>query len=196
MQSAAATIINKKKVPNDKYFTPESLAKFHVEYFYKLVNNNVKDTYEPFAGEGVYIPFLNAISNRVFQTELDDGTDFFQFDMETNNTDCDSLSIITNPPYSKITPILKRIVEERYMHVSLLIGTMNLTPSRLQFMEKNGYRLIGMHFTRVRGWFSFSVIVTWTKSYFGEESEHMAKITSDVCWHIQDDTNIPVSKTE
>ena len=57
--------------------------------------------------------------------------------------------IISNPPFSQIDNVFEKSVMLDPHTISYLIGAMNLTTRRIAYMEKNGYKLVKFHLTKV-----------------------------------------------
>lgn len=73
--------------PNDKFYTPDWVAKDMVEFFHPY-----GEILEPCKGEGVFLKYLP----EAHWCEIDEGRDFFQWTKPVT-------WIITNPPYSILT---------------------------------------------------------------------------------------------
>lgn len=86
--------------PNDEIYTPEPIAKWIIEQL------PIKDTdtlYDPFKGGGVfYNNFPTA--NTKHWSEIKEGKDFFDFHTKVD-------WIISNPPYSQYTEVMKHSYE-------------------------------------------------------------------------------------
>lgn len=148
--------IKSKVSRNDKIYTPQKLVQKHID----LVRHLIMPTdvlFEPFAGQGAYLDGLrtNFPTNEIKQTEIDNGTDFFEFNEYIN-------CIVSNPPYSMIDNVLKHSVELNPRVISYLIGVINLTPKRIYYMNQNGYFIENLFICKVRGWFSMTVAVTFS----------------------------------
>ena len=150
--------IRNREVPNDVFYTPIELVKIHL----KKVSPYVKPDdviYDPFYGKGVYYnTFPEEFKKNKFEfSEIELGKDFFNFNGKVD-------VIISNPPYSIMNKVLQKSVELQPHTISFLIGLLNLTPKRIEFMNKYGYYLSYMYMTKVYKWFGATVIVIFSKS--------------------------------
>ena len=147
--------IKKRETPKDVFYTPISLVKIHLG----LVKPNDNDIiYDPFYGKGAYYnEFPNIYKNNSFLfSEIEMGKDFFEFNEKID-------IIISNPPYSMIDKVLEKSVSLKPHTISYLISIHNLTTKRIEYMNKNGYCLTVLHFTKVYKWFGMSIIVAFSK---------------------------------
>ena len=132
--------------------TPTDLAQ-------KLVNmvpfkpNDV--LYEPFKGDGNFYN-LFPTENVKFWSEIKEDKDFFNFEQ---NVDW----VISNPPWSKITRILDKLVKICNTGFALLIHSLTISPNRIKFIEDNGFVITKYHMVKVTGWFSHSVFIICEK---------------------------------
>jgi hypothetical protein len=149
-----STDIKKRTKPNDKFYTPLSLVKIHLEKF------NIPDgsiIYEPFYGTGNY---YNELCKKfplctIFFTEIDLDKDFFDFNKKIDY-------IISNPPYSIIDKVLEKSCQLKPKVISYLIAFHNLTAKRIEYMNKEGYYIINFHLTKVFKWYGMSLIITFS----------------------------------
>ena len=132
--------------------TPIELAK-------KLIDMVEFDTtdilYEPFKGTGNFYNNFPKENKKIWD-EILDNKDFFK-----SNKTCDW--VITNPPWSKITTILDKLVNICNKGFALLVHSMTLSPTRIKFINDNGYSIINYHMVRVKGWFSHAVFIICKK---------------------------------
>lgn len=157
MNISTAHKIQKKEKPNDVFYTPLSLVKKHLEIVKKYVKE--KDIiFDPFFGDGAYYNlFKDYFKDNTFDyTEIEMKKDFFKYD---KNVDI----IVSNPPYSCIDEVLEQSVKLNPRVISYLIGVINLTPKRIEYMNKKGYVLKNYFFTKVYKWFSMSCLCTFVK---------------------------------
>ena len=143
--------IKQKKIPNDVFITPLLLSKKAID----MIEYNKNDIwYDPFKATGSYYnQFPN--NNKVY-TEITENKDFFEFN--------DKIDIIcSNPPYSLINKVLEHCVKLNPKIINLLLGIINLSPRRIQYMNDNGYYLTKLHLVNVRGWFACNVVVQFEK---------------------------------
>ena len=154
MTSTISHNIKIRKISNDKFYTPETLVKIHLDKF-DIPDNSI--IYEPFYGEGAYYKQMEKkyTNCKLFFTEIELGTDFFSFD---TNVDY----IISNPPYSCIDKVLEKSVSLKPKIISYLIGFGNITTKRIEYMNKNGYFIKDFHLTKVYKWYGMSLIITFS----------------------------------
>jgi len=143
--------IKKRDKPKDIFLTPIKLAKSHIDMI-EFKEDEV--WYDPFKNTGNYYnQFPN--DNKKW-TEIIDNKDFFTFDEKVD-------IICSNPPYSMIDAVLKKSITLNPRIISYLIGVNNLTPRRIEYMEKAGYFITKLHLLKVYEWYGMSYIVEWEK---------------------------------
>ena len=143
-------------VKNDEYWfhqTPQKLAK---DLIAQIDFSNINNIYEPFCGEGAfYKNFPDGIPK--FKSEIEDGEDFKDFDIQANNID----TIITNPPfkldgkncffqlimYFFNYPCIKNVY---FLCNDACFGS--LTPSRRKVMEEEGIFINEITTCAVKKW--------------------------------------------
>lgn len=138
------------------YWLHQSPPKLAKDLIADIDFSNIKNIYEPFAGEGAfYKNFPGGIPK--FKSEIEDGEDFKDFDIEANNID----TIITNPPFK---------LEGKNAFFSLIMYFFNypcvknvyflcndvcfgsLTPSRRKVMEEEGIFINEITTCAVKKW--------------------------------------------
>ena len=149
-------IIKKRVIPNDVFLTPLSVVNIHLDLLKKYVEPN-DIILDGFYGTGNYYnTFPEYFLNNTFDfTEIELGKDFFEYDKKVD-------VIVSNPPYSLINKILEKSVLLKPHTISYLIGMMNFTNKRIEYMNTNGYYLAEIHFTKIHKWFGMSIIVIFT----------------------------------
>jgi hypothetical protein len=158
MSSKTNDNIKKRETPNDVFYTPINLVKLHLNFVKEYLGEN-DIIYDPFFGSGNYFNTYAEVfdKNNTFEySEIEMGKDFFEYDKNVN-------MIVSNPPYSIIDRVLEKSVSLNPHTISYLIGCNNLTAKRIEYMNKNGYYLSKIHFTKVFKWFGMSFIVVFTK---------------------------------
>tara|TARA_R110000824_G_scaffold175521_3_gene354048 strand:- start:339 stop:926 length:588 start_codon:yes stop_codon:yes gene_type:complete len=112
--------------------------------------------YEPFKGDG---NFYNEFpqENPKLWSEIKENVDFFNYDGENVEW------VISNPPWSKITKILDKLVKICNCGFALLIHSLTISPNRVNFIEDNGFVITKYHMVKVTGWFSHSVFIVCEK---------------------------------
>lgn len=158
MKSSINHKIKNKEKPNDIFYTPINLVKKHLEIITPYIKE--KDIIlDPFYGSGNYYNLFKDYfkKNNIFEfTEIEMKKDFFKYDKEVD-------VIISNPPYSCINEVLEHSVKLKPRIISYLIGLINMTPKRIEYMNKNGYILKNIYITKVYKWFGFTGILTFIK---------------------------------
>ena len=143
--------IKKRDKANDVFITPINLAKKHID----LINYKDGDIwYDPFKNSGNY--YNNFPNDNKVWSEILEGEDFFDFDMEVD-------IICSNPPYSMINKVLEKSVSLNPHTISYLIGMGNLTTKRIEYMNNNGYGLDNITMLKVHEWYGMSFITTFKK---------------------------------
>jgi len=138
----------KKVSAQDIKNTPEELAKNLID----LVEFSSTDIlYEPFRGTGNFYNNFPKDNPKIWD-EILDNRDFFK-----SKKNCDF--VITNPPWSKITTILDKLVKICNKGFALLVHSMTLSPSRIKFLNENGFSIVKYHMVKVKGWFSHAVFI-------------------------------------
>ena len=152
MNSKTNHLIKHRKEPKDVFITPLKLAKYHID----MIQYKPADIwFDPFKNNGSYYnQFPN--DNKKWAEILDD-KDFFDFNEKVD-------VICSNPPYSFIDLILEHSIKLKPKIISYLIGINNLTPKRIEYMEKNKYYITKIHLCKVFNWFGMSIIVVWKKN--------------------------------
>jgi hypothetical protein len=156
-QSVINTTIKKREKANDVFYTPLALVRVHLNIVKEYVCNG-DVVFDPFFGTGNYYNTYPEIftSNPFDFTEIEMDKDFFDYDKKVD-------VIISNPPYSMMDKVLEKSVSLEPHTISYLIGQNNLTCKRIEFMNKQGYYLDKLFFTKVFKWFGMSAIVVFTK---------------------------------
>lgn len=147
---------NRDGKTNDKKYTPYLLVDRYIEHIKDLVETT-DIIYEPFAGDGRIVNALREKfpNNKIEETEIDNGTNFFEFNESVD-------IIISNPPYSCIDTVLSHSIALKPRVISYLIGMINFSPKRVTYMNDNGYYIDRILFCRVRNWFGITSIITFS----------------------------------
>jgi hypothetical protein len=155
MSSQISHSIKHRDVAKDKFYTPQSLVKIHLQKFKDIPHGSL--ILEPFYGEGVYYNEMMRMFPHcsLAYTEIDKGLDFFEYKEPTDY-------IISNPPYSIIDKVLQHSVSLKPKVISYLIGFHNLTAKRIEYMNNNGYFITDFHLTKVMAWYGMSLIVSFS----------------------------------
>ena len=144
-------LIKNREVPLDVFYTPLSVVKQHL----LLIDAKEEDKwFDPFFGEGIY--YDNFPTENKCWTEINKGKDFFEFN--------DPVDIIcSNPPFSMLDKVFKKSVELKPRIISYLIGVNNLTPKRIEDMNRAGYGLSKCHMLKVKKWFGMQFLIVFEK---------------------------------
>jgi len=150
--------IKNREKPNDVFYTPINLVKKHLEIVQPYIKE--KDLIlDPFYGSGNYYNLYKDYfkkDNSFEWSEIEKEKDFFKYNKEVN-------IIVSNPPYSCINEVLEHSIKLKPRVISYLIGINNLTPKRLEIMNKNGYVLKDLYLSKVYKWFGMTAICTFVK---------------------------------
>jgi len=151
-----ANMVRKRKVANDRFYTPRSLVNIHLGLFYGLLDNML--IYEPFRGKGAYYnQFPEYFPTCTYDwSEIDDGQDFFDY---TGRPDI----IISNPPFSILDRVFERCFRLRPLVISFVLNQHAVTPCRLRTANEAGYYVMHYHLTRVDRWFGVACILTLSR---------------------------------
>ena len=151
---AWAKNLKDKKNPNDNKKTPLELAKKLIDMTPFYDDDVVLDG---FAGEGA---FINQYPQYIYPEwcEINYNRDFFKWKKMVDWVGP------TNPPYSKINKVFEHSVKIAKKGIAYLIGIINITPKRLQFLDDNNFGITHFHICQVRGWFGKSVFIIAQKN--------------------------------
>jgi hypothetical protein len=147
--------IQRRDKPQDVFYTPTELVKAHlgecVPYY--------KDgdlVFDPFFGKGAYYNLYDEFfpNCRKEFTEIAMGKDFFEYKGKPD-------IVVSNPPFSLISSVMKRLIELRPKCISLIMGSMNMTITRLRIMDEAGYTLSSLRIEKVDHWFAETFVATW-----------------------------------
>jgi hypothetical protein len=143
-----ANKIKKRETPNDVFYTPIPLVKVHLDFIAEYVKPEDK-WFDPFFGQGAY--YNNFPTEKKDFCEIALGKDFFNYHKEVD-------IICSNPPFSKLQKVLEHSITLKPRVVSYVMGVINLTPLRIELMNKHGYGLVKIHMCKVYNWFSVTVL--------------------------------------
>lgn len=157
--SEIARNTQKRTNPKDIFYTPKALVEAHLNIIKNLKNSNDKKILDPFFGKGIYYNLFNQYfpGCEYDFTEIELNKDFFKYNEKTD-------IIVSNPPYSMIDEVLEHSIKLKPRIISYLIAFHNLTPKRIEYMNKEGYYLINIYMSKVHSWFGMSLICTFEKS--------------------------------
>lgn len=129
--SKSGNNIRLRSLPNDVIFTPEGLA---LDLINEIGFTSKDYLLDPFKGEGAF--FNQFGTNKKEWCEINEGRDFFKR-CEIEKADW----IISNPPFSLITPILQKSMKCCKIGFGYIMPSYALTYPRILMCEKEGFRL-------------------------------------------------------
>ena len=138
---------NKDKA-KDKVYTPQEVAEDCMD----KIRHKIKPhhhLFEPFYGKGAFYDLFG--DNPKSYTEIDLGLDFFEIpdDIEIDY-------IITNPPYSIMTDIIKKMMKMKNLKgFGMLVNNLTMTPCRLQTFVDNGFYPTDRYYFKIHSWFGY-----------------------------------------
>lgn len=144
--------IKERRDANDIVYTPLPIALKLIEMCQIQPNDRVLD---PSKGKGVFFDNLPPCENKDW-CEVTEGRDFFDY-AEL----CDV--VVGNPPFSKWKAWLEHSVKLGPRKIGYVMGVLNLTAIKLQFMRDSGYEVVSYHLASVRGWFANTILVVFEK---------------------------------
>jgi len=143
-------------VKNDIYYLHQTPKKLARDLISQIDFSEIKNVYEPFAGEGAfYSQFPENIPK--FKSEIEDGEDFKDFNIEENQID----TIITNPPFKMegkncfFQLIMYFFNYKCIKNVYFLCNDYcfgSLTPSRRKLMEDEGIHINEITTCTIKKW--------------------------------------------
>jgi hypothetical protein len=163
--------ITRRSKPQDVYYTPTEVVKAHLREcvpYYKVGDL----VYDPFYGNGAYYNLYDEFFPQCRKefTEIEMGKDFFAYDGKPD-------IVVSNPPFSILKKVIKRLLELRPKCISLLMGALNMTPLRMRTMEEAGYILVSQRVESVRHWFGRSVLLTWVLKEYSPYPAYMCRVS-------------------
>lgn len=158
MKSNTCHSIKNRKIPKDVFYTPDLLAKQHIDYL-NIPNDPSLKWLDPSKGKGAY--YNQFPTDNKDWCEITEDKDFFKYNQPVD-------IIVTNPPYSLLNKFIKKSIELKATTISFLIGLLNITPKRIETFEKAGYKMTGIQIMNVYEWFGQSAIVVFTKTDQGK----------------------------
>ena len=149
MSSKISHSIKHRTTAKDKFYTPQTVAKTHIQ----LINHKPDDIWlDPFYGGGVY--YNNFPTHNKDYTEIRMNKDFFTYN---NKVDI----ICSNPPYSIIDNVIKKCIELKPRVISLLLLYGAITPKRMELLKDNHYGLVSLYTCKVFSWYGFAEAYTF-----------------------------------
>jgi hypothetical protein len=149
--TSTAHRIKNRTTPNDVFYTPLPLVKVHLDLIAEYVKPDDR-WFDPFFGQGAY--YNNYPTENKDFTEIALDKDFFTYDKEVD-------VICSNPPFSCMQRVLEHSITLKPRVISYIMGSMNLTPKRIEIMNNNGYGLVKLHMCNVFNWFSMTLLTVF-----------------------------------
>ena len=143
--------IKECEAPNDVFNTPFSLALKLIEMADIKPTDRVLD---PCRGNGAF--FDNLPSCKKDYCEITENKDFFAYNESVD-------IIIGNPPFSQWKSWPEHTAILCPSKICYVMGALNLTPKRINYLKQHGYILSKLHITTVRGWFGNTICVVFDK---------------------------------
>ena len=152
MLSRVSHKIKHRKIPNDNFTTPAELAIKCIDMVPLKTGDTVLDAA---LGMGIfYNNYPNYVSKK-FTTE----SDLFLLDNSIQSVDW----IITNPPYSHLDMWFKQSCQLCRKGFAYLLGIHNITPKRIEMVNKMGFGLTQLYLCKVYEWFGISCFVVFQR---------------------------------
>tara|TARA_R110000803_G_scaffold14681_9_gene40834 strand:+ start:149 stop:832 length:684 start_codon:yes stop_codon:yes gene_type:complete len=189
MTSKTSHTIKHRDNAKDVFITPVELAKKHINFTnqnlepkmfqyedgnYEEVEGRKQDFwYDPFKNSGNYYNNFPEWKAEKDWAEILEGRDFFKYqpgDIDEKffwTHEPSNLIICSNPPYSMMDKVYERCIELDAKIISFLVAFHSITPRRIEYMEKAGYKIKFLHICKVFKWYGMSCIVIFEK--LGEE---------------------------
>jgi hypothetical protein len=143
--------IKNRKSPNDKIYTPPSVAKKMIEICNILPTDKVLD---PSKGGGVFYDNLPECIKSY--CEIEEDIDFFDYNDEVD-------IIVGNPPFSLWNKWIDKTIQLNPKKVCYIYGVFNMTPKRFERFENNGYKIQKVVLVDIEWWLGASFIVLMEK---------------------------------
>ena len=164
------TLSKLRKTPNDVWSTPVTVVEEQIKdtqvmalkwCCYDLGECRELTWVDPFRHTGRYYDRFPE-NNKKEWAEITEGKCALEMDYEDK-------VVCSNPPYSIITKLLKKMTDDGAAVISLLILNMHLTAPRLAKMEEAGYKLLSIKFININGWWSAARCI-WVHDNYEEGS--------------------------
>ncbi len=174
---AIAHRIKRRETPQDVFYTPTELVKSHLrdcQPYYK--EGDV--VFDPFYGKGAYYNLYDEFFPNCKKefTEIAMGKDFFAYDGKPD-------IVVSNPPFSLMTKVIQHLFTLRPKCLSLLMGSLNMTHTRMRMMDEAGYALVSIRVENVQHWFGSTYLLTWVLKEHSQYAPHLTKFSWGTCQH-------------
>ena len=147
MKSKTSHDIKHRKVPNDEFYTPIDLVRELLRQTPFTAGDTLLDS--AYGTGNFYKNFPEYTKNSYSQNFFDE-TELYDW-------------IITNPPYSKLDAWIQNTCAMSTKGFALLIGLHNLTPKRIEAIEKGGFGITKIILCKVFKWFGISAYIICEK---------------------------------
>ena len=204
MTSKTSHTIKHRDNAKDVFITPVELAKKHINFTKKNLeptwfydeDGNLEEVegrkqdfwYDPFKNSGNYYNNFPDPGMRDW-AEILEGKDFFNYEPGKGyrHANQDNLVICSNPPYSMMDKVYERCIELDAKIISFLVAFHSITPRRIEYMEKAGYKIKFLHICKVFKWYGMSCIVIFEK--LGEDDPQSKGLLSydRKVWRLDED---------
>lgn len=163
--------IQRRDKPQDVFYTPTELVKAHLSECVPYYKPNDL-VYDPFFGKGAYYNLYDEFfpNCRKEFTEIAMGKDFFAYNGTPD-------IVVSNPPFSLLTRVMKHLVQLRPKCISLVMGCLNMTSTRLRDMDEAGYTLVSQRIENVSHWFGYTYVLTWVLKEHSPYPPNMCLVT-------------------
>ena len=143
--------IKNRKSPNDKIYTPPSVAK-------KMINicdiSPTDKVLDPSKGKGVFYDNLPECIKSY--CEIEEGLDFFDYEGDVD-------VIVGNPPFSLWDKWVDKTIQLNPKKICYIYGVFNMTPKRFERFENNGYKIQKVVLMDIEWWLGSSFVVLMEK---------------------------------
>tara|TARA_R110002110_G_scaffold405349_1_gene624479 strand:+ start:22622 stop:23284 length:663 start_codon:yes stop_codon:yes gene_type:complete len=176
MTSKTSHTIKHRDNAKDVFITPVELAEKHIGFTHQNLkptwfqdeDGNLEEVegrkadfwYDPFKNSGNYYNNFPEIKD---WAEILEGRDFFKYEPGGYKASNVNLVICSNPPYSMMDKVYERCIELDAKVISFLVAFHSITPRRIEYMEKAGYKIKFLHICKVFKWYGMSCIVIFEK---------------------------------
>ncbi len=119
---------------NDIFYTPNELV---IQLLKETPYSYDDSILDPFYGEGAFFNCFQSLSNQNPNNnwlEIEKGKDFFKYNIKHD-------WIISNPPFSKITEVLKHSLKIANKGIGYIMPSYSLSYSRIKLMHKFGFNI-------------------------------------------------------
>jgi type I restriction-modification system DNA methylase subunit len=160
--------IKNRKNPNDKIYTPKSVALKMIELCEITENMTVLD---PSRGGGIFYDNLPKCNKDY--CEIEEGKDFFEYNKKVD-------LIIGNPPFSLWNKWIDHTMKltNKFCYI---MGCLNFSDKRIRYIIDNGFGITKMHLLKIDWWFAESYIVIFEKNKSSIITVEDKKILCDIC---------------